>query len=83
MRTGSAEEAQGVQRSASVGIFNCYVKHHKGSAVRDFPLDGLLTHFLLLGLDMAFTSLSCSHCTAHEARALLTAITVTVMSNVM
>lgn len=46
------------------------------------PYMGSLLVFLLLGLDMACTSLSCNHPTAHEVHALLTAITVTLMSNV-
>lgn len=38
--------------------------------------------FLLLGLNMACTNLSCNHFTAHEAHALLTAIIVIAMSNI-
>lgn len=39
--------------------------------------------FLLLGLNMACTSLACNHFTLREAHALLTAIRVIAMSNIM
>lgn len=70
MKIGSAEEA-GVQRAASAASSIVMLSITKAqlleASLMEVPMDSSLI-FLLLGLDMAFTSLSCNHSTAQGPR---------------